>query len=98
MATYAMLTRLTPETVKSPSDLARLELVGLAAGVHGAARADVARDRALGAWHRRHAAISCLKRAHGTAVHVSVCACPNDRTSMTTLAATISSGASNRSR
>jgi uncharacterized protein with GYD domain len=25
MATYAMLTRLTPETVKAPSDLARLE-------------------------------------------------------------------------
>lgn len=25
MATYAMLTRLTPEAVKSPSDLARLE-------------------------------------------------------------------------
>jgi hypothetical protein len=45
-----------------------------------------------------HAAMSRLNRSQGIAVHVSVRAWPNERTIMTTRAAVVSSGASNRSR
>jgi hypothetical protein len=38
------------------------------------------------------------KRSHGSAVHVSVSAWPNDRIRTTTFAATVSSGASKMSR
>jgi hypothetical protein len=46
----------------------------------------------------RHAGIKPSKRSQGMAVQVSVSAWPNERMMITTLAATVSSGASKMSR